>query len=403
MRVGMPSLRRPSDAVLARDRPTEIARAASRSRDGIADERDARAGERDRKAGERHGVTDCRDTMPVTRRMCRGYDRVADGMDGVRDHQDAEATETSDERRGDMPPWTTAPVQHCWSGRNPRTFGTMKFGIATFVTDEGISPLVLGPALEERGFDSVFLAEHSHIPTSRQTPYPSGGDLPRKYYRTLDPFVALTAMASVTNRLLVGTGIALLPQRDVIHLAKEVASVDLVSDGRFQFGVGVGWNREEMRNHGTDPKTRGALMDEMLGALIGIWTSDEAEFHGSYLDFDPIFAWPKPVQRPHPPIYVGGESDAALARLARFGDAWFPRSNTSPEKLREVRRWLTAQGLPDVPFTIFGAGKDPAKLAGYADGGVERITFLLETMPESETLAELDVLAQLRPRVSAGE
>ena len=210
-------------------------------------------------------------------------------------------------------------------------------------------------------------------------------------------------MASVTNRLLVGTGIALLPQRDVIHLAKEVASVDLVSDGRFQFGVGVGWNREEMRNHGTDPKTRGALIDEMLGALIGIWTSDEAEFHGSYLDFDPIFAWPKPVQRPHPPIYVGGESDAALARLARFGDAWFPRSNTSPEKLREVRRWLTAQGLPDVPFTIFGAGKDPAKLAGYADGGVERITFLLETMPESETLAELDVLAQLRPRVSAGE
>src|SRR5664280_2746307 len=395
MRVGMPSLRRPSDAVLARDRPTEIARAAARSRDGIADERDARAGERDRKAGERHGVTDCRDTMPVTRRMCRGYDRVADGMDGVRDHQDAEATETSDERRGDMPPWTTAPVQHCWSGRNPRTFGTMKFGIATFVTDEGISPLVLGPALEERGFDSLFLAEHSHIPTSRQTPYPSGGDLPRKYYRTLDPFVALTAMASVTNRLLVGTGIALLPQRDVIHLAKEVASVDLVSDGRFQFGVGVGWNREEMRNHGTDPKTRGALVDEMLGALIGIWTSDEAEFHGSYLDFDPIFAWPKPVQRPHPPIYVGGESDAALARLARFGDAWFPRSNTSPEKLREVRRWLTAQGLPDVPFTIFGAGKDPAKLAGYADGGVERITFLLETMPESETLAELDVLAQL--------
>ena len=271
----------------------------------------------------------------------------------------------------------------------------MEFGIATFVTDEGISPLVLGPALEERGFDSVFLAEHSHIPTSRQSPYAAGGDLPRKYYRTLDPFVALTAMASVTSRLLVGTGIALLPQRDVIHLAKEVASVDLVSGGRFQFGVGVGWNREEMRNHGTDPKTRGALMDEMLGALVEIWTSDEAQFHGTYLDFDPIFAWPKPIQQPHPPIYVGGESDAALARLARFGDAWFPRSNTSPEKLREVRQWLTARGRPDVPFTIFGAGKDPAKLVGYAEAGVERITFMLETMPESETLAELDVLAQL--------
>jgi probable F420-dependent oxidoreductase len=271
----------------------------------------------------------------------------------------------------------------------------MKFGIATFVTDESISPLVLGPALEERGFDSVFLAEHSHIPVSRDSPYPSGGDLPRKYYRTLDPFVALTALAASTRNLLVGTGIALLPQRDLIHLAKEVASVDLVSGGRFQFGVGVGWNREEMRNHGTDPRTRGALMDEMLAALVQIWTTDQAEFHGRYVDFDPIFAWPKPVQQPHPPIYVGGESDAALARLARFGDAWFPRSNTSPVKLQQVREWLADQGRPDVPFTIFGAGKDPTKLAGYAEGGVERITFLLETMPESQTLAELDVLARL--------
>jgi probable F420-dependent oxidoreductase len=271
----------------------------------------------------------------------------------------------------------------------------MKFLIATFVTDEGISPLSLGPALEERGFDSVFLAEHSHIPADRQSAYPSGGDLPRKYYRTLDPFVALTAMAARTSTLLVGTGIALLPQRDVIQLAKEVASLDLVSGGRFQFGVGVGWNREEMANHGTDPRTRGALMDEMLAALVRIWTTDEAEFHGRYVNFDPIFAWPKPVQQPRPPIYVGGESDAALTRLARFGDAWFPRSSTSPEKLRDVREWLIEQGRPDVPFTIFGAGKDPAKLAGYADGGVERITFLLETMPESETLAELDVLAQL--------
>ena len=279
----------------------------------------------------------------------------------------------------------------------------MKFGIATFVTDEGISPLVLGPALEERGFDSVFLAEHSHVPASRQTPYPSGGDLPRKYYRTLDPFVALTAIASVTSRLLVGTGVALLPQRDVIHLAKEVASIDLVSAGRFQFGVGIGWNREEMRNHGTDPKTRGALMDEMLDALIEIWNNDEAEFHGSHVDFDPIFAWPKPVQLPHPPIYVGGDSAAALARLARFGDAWFPLSNTSPAKVTRVREWLAAQDRPDVPITIFGAGTDPATLAGYGEVGVERVTFLLETMPESETLAELDELARLGQRISAGE
>jgi probable F420-dependent oxidoreductase len=271
----------------------------------------------------------------------------------------------------------------------------MKYGIATFLTDEGISPLALGPALEDRGFDSVFLAEHSHIPVSRESRYPSGGDLPRKYYRTLDPFVALTALAAVTRNLLVGTGIALLPQRDVIHLAKEAASLDLVSGGRLQLGVGVGWNREEMANHGTDPRTRGALMDEMLAALAQIWTTDEAQFHGRYISFDPIFAWPKPLQKPHPPIYIGGESDAALTRLARFGDAWFPRSNTSPDKLRQVREWLIEQGRPDVPFTIFGAGIDPAKLAGYAEGGVDRITFLLETSPESETLAELDVLAAL--------
>ncbi|HEY3469619.1 MAG TPA: TIGR03619 family F420-dependent LLM class oxidoreductase, partial [Amycolatopsis sp.] len=168
----------------------------------------------------------------------------------------------------------------------------MKFGISTFVTDEGIRPDVLGAALEERGFDSLWLAEHSHIPVSRESPYPGGGDLPRVYYRTLDPFVALSAAAVATSELLLGTGIALLTQRDLIHTAKEVASLDLISDGRMRFGVGIGWNREEMRNHGTDPKTRGALIDEQLAALKEIWTKDEAEFHGKHVDFDPIFAWP---------------------------------------------------------------------------------------------------------------
>ena len=271
----------------------------------------------------------------------------------------------------------------------------MKFGIATFVTDEGIGPARLAAELEARGFDSVFLAEHSHIPASRTSPYPSGGELPRKYYRTLDPFVALTAMASTTTELLLGTGIALLPQRDVIHTAKEVASVDLVSGGRMLFGVGVGWNREEMRNHGTEPRTRGARMDEMLAALKQIWTQDAAEFHGTFIEFDPIYAWPKPIQHPHPPIYIGGESDAALARLVAFGDAWLPRSNTSPQKLRDVRVWLEDHGRQDMPFTIFGAGKDPARLHGYAEAGVDRVTLLLETMPEAETLAELDLLARL--------
>jgi probable F420-dependent oxidoreductase len=230
---------------------------------------------------------------------------------------------------------------------------------------------------------------------SRETPYPGRGELPSKYYRTLDPFVALTAMASSTAHLLLGTGIALLPQRDLIHTAKEVASVDLVSGGRMLFGVGVGWNREEMRNHGTEPRTRGAQMDEMLAALKEIWTNDEAQFHGAFVEFDPIYSWPKPLQRPHPPIFIGGESEAALARLVAFGDAWLPRSNTSPQKLRDVRAWLEDQGRHDVPFTIFAAGQDPARLEGYADAGVDRVTLLLETMPEAETLAELDVLARL--------
>jgi len=268
----------------------------------------------------------------------------------------------------------------------------MRFGVATFITDYGIRPDALGRALEERGFDSLFIAEHSHIPVSRESPWPEGGELPRRYYRTLDPFVALTAVAAVTTRLVLGTGIALLPQRDVIHTAKQVASLDLVSDGRFAFGVGVGWNREEMRNHGTDPTTRGALIDEQLAALKQIWTSEQAEYHGEHVDFDPIYLWPKPVQQPHPPIYLGGESAAALRRLATYGDAWLPRAHTAPEEIVRVRKWLAEQGRDGVPFTVFAADTDERRLAGYVDAGVDEITLMLDTLPEAETLRALDEL-----------
>ena len=268
----------------------------------------------------------------------------------------------------------------------------MRFGVATFITDYGIRPDALGRALEERGFDSLFIAEHSHIPVSRESPWPEGGELPRRYYRTLDPFVALTAVAAVTTRLVLGTGIALLPQRDVIHTAKQVASLDLVSDGRFAFGVGVGWNREEMRNHGTDPTTRGALIDEQLAALKQIWTSEQAEYHGEHVDFDPIYLWPKPVQQPHPPIYLGGESPAALRRLATYGDAWLPRAHTAPEEIVRVRKWLAEQGRDGVPFTVFAADTDERRLAGYVDAGVNEITLMLDTLPEAETLRALDEL-----------
>ena len=268
----------------------------------------------------------------------------------------------------------------------------MRFGVATFITDYGIRPDALGRALEERGFDSLFIAEHSHIPVSRESPWPEGGELPRRYYRTLDPFVALTAVAAVTTRLVLGTGIALLPQRDVIHTAKQVASLDLVSDGRFAFGVGVGWNREEMRNHGTDPTTRGALIDEQLAALKQIWTTEQAEYHGEHVDFDPIYLWPKPVQQPHPPIYLGGESPAALRRLATYGDAWLPRAHTAPEEIVRVRKWLAEQGRDGVPFTVFAADTDERRLAGYVDAGVNEITLMLDTLPEAETLRALDEL-----------
>jgi len=270
----------------------------------------------------------------------------------------------------------------------------MKFGVSTFITDEGLGPTELARALEEREFDSLFVAEHTHMPVNGATP-PDTDLPPRDYYRSLDPFVALTAAAVVTERLILGTGIALVIQRDPITLAKETASLDHISGGRFQLGLGAGWNREEMRNHGVDPKTRGALMAEQLAALKQIWTQEQAEFHGKYVDFDPIFTWPKPVQRPHLPIYIGGESPAALDRLAKYGDAWLPRAHTPATELNRVRQWLADQGRTDVPFTIFGAGTDQARLDGFAEGGVERVTFLLRTLPESETLTALDELAEV--------
>jgi probable F420-dependent oxidoreductase len=270
----------------------------------------------------------------------------------------------------------------------------MDFGIASFLTDEGIRPDVLAKAIEDRGFTTLSIAEHSHVPASRESPYPGGGEMPRVYYRTFDPFVALTAAATATTTLRVGTGIALLIQRDLFHTAKEVASLDVLSGGRFEFGVGVGWNREEMSNHGTDPTKRGALLNEQLAALKEIWTKDEAEFHGKQVDFDPVYAWPKPVQKPHPPIFIGGESEAALNRLAEHGNGWLPRVGTPPEELNRVRKWLADRGRTDVKFTVWGGSTDPGPLAGYAEGGVEQVDFFLPTLGEDDTLRKLDELAE---------
>jgi probable F420-dependent oxidoreductase len=269
----------------------------------------------------------------------------------------------------------------------------VKFGIATFITDQGVGPAALGRAVEERGFDSLLIAEHTHIPVERRTPYPAGGELPEIYYRTLDPFVALTAVASATERLLVGTGIALVAQRDPIVTAKEVASLDLVSGGRAIFGIGVGWNREEMENHGTDPTSRGRLVNERVRAMRELWTKEEAEFHGEFVDFDPVYAWPKPVRKPHPPIYVGG-GEAAFDRVAQLGDAWLA-NHVPPEKLGPQIERLRQRAGREVPVSVFGATPGPEAVEEYAKLDVERLLYMLPTEPEAETLARLDQFAEV--------
>ncbi|WIX78361.1 LLM class F420-dependent oxidoreductase [Amycolatopsis carbonis] len=271
----------------------------------------------------------------------------------------------------------------------------MRFGIFSFVTDEGIRPDALARGVEERGFDSLFVGEHSHIPADRQSPYPAGGELPRMYYRMYDPFVALTAAASVTSTLLLGTGVALLAQRDPIQTAKEVASLDHLSGGRVVFGVGAGWNLEEMRDHGTDPDTRGRLLDERLDAMKQLWTAEEATFHGEFTHFDRAVAYPKPARKPHPPIYVGGNSRHAARRAARHGGVWMPNSVVVPERVGKLMA-LRDEFAPGTPVSVFAVGsKNEALLEAYAEAGVERITLLLGTRPEAETLSRLDALVEV--------
>jgi probable F420-dependent oxidoreductase len=260
----------------------------------------------------------------------------------------------------------------------------------------------LARAVEERGFESLFLPEHTHIPAGRETPWPGGGELPRRYYRTLDPFVALAAAATATESLLVGTGVCLVIERDPIVLAKEVATIDHVSGGRFLFGIGAGWNREEMANHGTDPRTRFALLRERILAMKAIWAEERAEFHGEHVDFDPIYLWPKPLQRPRPPILVGGKGAGVIERVLDYGDGWFPNPRDGDpalveEQIVELGRRGVERGRPAVPVSIFGASPRPEDLERYSDLGVERCVLSLPTAPREEVLAALDRAAELIP------
>ncbi|MCH8813679.1 MAG: LLM class F420-dependent oxidoreductase [Chloroflexi bacterium] len=280
----------------------------------------------------------------------------------------------------------------------------MKYGVNMFPTDYSIDPVSLGKAVEERGFDSLFFPEHTHIPASRRTPWPGGAELPKDYSHTYDPFVALGAVAVTTEKLLLGTGISLVMEHDPIVLAKAVASVDMLSNGRFIFGVGGGWNEEEMENHGTDPKRRFKVLRERIEAMKEIWTKDEAEYHGEFVDFDPIWSWPKPVQKPHPPIYVGGDGKHTFKRVISYGDVWMPipgRGETSlGDRIIELNQLATDAGRGPIPVTAYGAIPKPEIVNHYAEIGVERCVFFLPAVPAEEAIPLLDRYVGIREEVA---
>ncbi len=277
----------------------------------------------------------------------------------------------------------------------------MEFGVFMFPTDYSIGPAELARAAEERGFESIFFPEHTHIPACRRTPWPGGDELPRQYSHSLDLFVALTAAAVVTERIKVGSGVCLVIERDPITLAKEVASVDLVSRGRLLFGIGGGWNREEMENHGTDPKRRWKLLRERIEAMQAIWERDEAEYHGEFVDFEPIWSWPKPVQRPHPPILVGGDGERTFKRVLRYGDGWVPLQRGEIDfaaKIAELDRLTSEAGRTPIPVTVFGAVPTPENVEHLSGLRIERAVFPLTPASADEVLPELDSRAALTER-----
>jgi probable F420-dependent oxidoreductase len=249
----------------------------------------------------------------------------------------------------------------------------VEFGIGYFATHDGVDPGALARLVEERGHESLLFPEHTHIPASRETAYPAGGELPRKYAHTYDLFVALTAAAAATSKLRVGSGICLVIERDPITTAKEVASVDQLSGGRLEFGVGAGWNREEMLNHGTDPRVRMAIMAERIEAMKAIWTQDEASYHGEHVDFERIWSWPKPAQRPHPPVLVGGNGPTVLDRVLRFGDAWMPNYLGEGDDLLGRARELWQRAERPIDVMVMGVPAKPAVLEQFEQAGVRRV------------------------------
>jgi len=278
----------------------------------------------------------------------------------------------------------------------------MEIGASIFFTEYSISPTELAVALEERGFDSLWVAEHSHIPVLRRFSVPGGGELTRQYYDVMDPFVTLSAAAVVTKRLKLATGVCLVIQRDTIQTAKLVASIDHISGGRFIFGIGGGWNAEEMEDHGTDYTTRFKKMREQIEAMKEIWTKDKPEYHGEIVDFPPMMTWPKPVQKPHPPIIVGGAFQYAARRAIRYGDGLIPQASDagsgSPEELLPRFRQMAKEAGRDpqsLSVTLGGAPEDPDRLKRYRDLGVARMNVRLPPDKADDILPVLDRWANL--------
>ena len=275
----------------------------------------------------------------------------------------------------------------------------MDIGVTLFVTDHSIRPDVLAREVEDRGLESIWYPEHTHIPVSRRTPYPGGGELPEMYKRTLDPFVAIAAGAAVTTRVRFGTGICLVAQRDPIVTAKEVATVDLLSGGRFHFGIGFGWNHDEMEDHGVDPRHRRALGREKVLAMRELWTRDEASFEGEYVHLPPSWQGPKPVQRPHPPILIGGAAGPTLFRhVAEYGDGWIPIGGAGVKDQLPVLRAAVEEAGRDpasVEVVIFAALADPAKIDYYRSLGIRRTVLNLPPAKADTVLPLLDQYAKL--------
>jgi probable F420-dependent oxidoreductase len=271
----------------------------------------------------------------------------------------------------------------------------MQIGVFYFPVDYGINIAELAEALEQRGFESLFVPEHTHIPVSRKSPFPGGGELPKRYAHTHDPFVALSFAAAATKRLLLGTGICLVPERDPIVTAKCVASLDRLSGGRFVFGIGGGWNVEEMENHGARYETRFKLMRERVLAMKALWTEEEAEYHGPLADFDKVWSYPKPAQRPHPPIILGGETDYTLRRVVEYCDGWFPRPARGwdvREEIGRLHRMAEAAGRDPktLSVSVFRAPADAAALQRYREAGIDRAVLEIPDQSRDEILRVLD-------------